>query len=125
MTQQAAQQTALNGTEHSFDIFLWVQKHLDLPKKRLIELTQISSRTVDRRKQKGEFEPAEWERIFRFKELFETATRIIGNEENAKLWLKTPKKVLGGQSPLDAAKSEKGAREVFRILGRIEHGVFG
>ncbi len=125
MTQQTAQQTLQNGTEHSFEIFPWVQRHLDLPKNRLIELTQISSRTLDRRKQKGEFEPTEWERIYRFKELLEAATRIIGNEANAKQWLKTPKKVLGGQTPLDAAKSEKGAREVFRILGKIEHGVFG
>jgi putative toxin-antitoxin system antitoxin component (TIGR02293 family) len=125
MPQQAVQKNIQNEIEHSFDIFPWVQRHLDLPKNRLTELTQISSRTLDRRKQKGEFEPPEWERIYRFKELLQTATRIIGSEENAKKWLKTPKKVLGGQTPLDVAKSETGAREVFRVLGRIEHGVFG
>jgi putative toxin-antitoxin system antitoxin component (TIGR02293 family) len=113
-----------NKTEYPYDIFPWVQEHLELPQSRLTELIQISRRTLDRRRQQGEFEATEWERVNRFKELLETTARIIGDEENAKQWLKTPKKVLGGQVPLDMAKKESGAREVFRILGRIEHGVF-
>lgn len=124
MEQQGARHCAREEAERSFAIFPLVQKRLDLPQEKLAELTQISTRTLGRRKQKGELEPAEWERVCRFKELLETAARIIGDEENAKQWLKTPKRMLGGRTPLEIAKTESGAREVFRILGRIEHGVF-
>lgn len=112
-------------TDYSFSIFPWVQKNLDLPQGELIELTHLSKRTLDRRKQKGEFDPSEWERVNRFREILENAVRVIGDEENARQWLKTPKQALNGKTPLEAAKTESGAREVFRVLGRIEHGVFG
>jgi uncharacterized protein (DUF2384 family) len=69
-------------------------------------LTQISNRTLDRRKQKGEFEPPEWERIYQFKELLEIATWIIGNEENAKKWLKKSRRCLSPFSSIRIKKAE-------------------
>ena len=75
--------------------------------------------------QKGEFDPSEWERVDRFREILEDAVRVIGDEENARQWLKTPKQALNGKIPLEVAKTESGVREVFRVLGRIKHGVFG
>ena len=74
--------------------------------------------------QKGEFDPSECERVDRFREILEDAVRVIGDEENARQWLKTPKQALNGKIPLEVAKTESGAREVFRVLGRIKHGVF-
>ena len=32
---------------------------------------------------------------------------------------------LGGRTPLQMTATEPGAREVERVLGRIEHGIFG
>ena len=51
-------------------------------------------------------------------ELFE------GDRDAATDWLTTAQPALGGAVPLDLAKSEVGAREVERLVGRIGHGVF-
>jgi len=40
------------------------------------------------------------------------------------VWLTSAQPALGGAVPLDLAKSEVGAREVERLVGRLEHGVF-
>lgn len=58
-------------------------------------------------------------------DILEKAARVIGNEDNARKWLYSPKRVLDGMTPADHAQTEEGAEEVRRILGRMEHGVFG
>lgn len=55
---------------------------------------------------------------------FEKAKEIFGTQENAVKWLKSPNKVLGGITPVEAMSSRFGAEEVMDILGRIEYGVF-
>lgn len=56
--------------------------------------------------------------------LIERATAVLGSGESAQHWLKTPKKALGGQIPIEVAKTKKGLKSVYALLGRIEHGVF-
>ena len=51
-------------------------------------------------------------------ELFE------GDDRAARRWLSAPQRALGGAVPLTLAKTEVGAREVERLVGRLEHGVF-
>ncbi len=58
-------------------------------------------------------------------DILEKAIRVIGNEDNARKWLYSPKRVLNGMIPADHAQTEEGAKEVKQILGRMEHGVFG
>ncbi len=50
------------------------------------------------------------------------ATEVLG--PSAADWLTTPKRFLGGQTPLAFADTEPGAWEVMQALGRLEHGVF-
>jgi uncharacterized protein (DUF2384 family) len=40
------------------------------------------------------------------------------------VWLRSPNRALGGESPLALSKTEVGAREVENLIGRLEHGVF-
>jgi putative toxin-antitoxin system antitoxin component (TIGR02293 family) len=51
-------------------------------------------------------------------ELFE------GDRDVATEWLTTAQPALGGAVPLDLARTEVGAREIERLVGRLEHGVF-
>ena len=64
------------------------------------------------------------ERVYRLADLMARATDVLHSDEEAKYWLKTPKKALGGETPLSLADTEIGAKEVKDLLGRIEHGVF-
>jgi putative toxin-antitoxin system antitoxin component (TIGR02293 family) len=58
-------------------------------------------------------------------DILEKAVQVIGNEDNARKWLHSPKRVLNGKTPAEHAQAMEGAEEVRQILGRMEHGVFG
>jgi putative toxin-antitoxin system antitoxin component (TIGR02293 family) len=49
---------------------------------------------------------------------------MIGEEEKAGEWLRTPNRALGGERPLDLLDTDVGAREVEDVLGRIAYGVY-
>tara|TARA_R110000822_G_scaffold2474_2_gene11838 strand:- start:1440 stop:1946 length:507 start_codon:yes stop_codon:yes gene_type:complete len=98
--------------------------NLSINIKEVIELVDISYRTLVRRKQEGKLRADESERVYRLADLMARATDVLHSDEEAKYWLKTPKKALGGETPLSLADTEIGAKEVKDLLGRIEHGVF-
>lgn len=52
------------------------------------------------------------------------AASTLENEEHAREWLKRPLRELGGRTPLQMTATEPGAREVEKVLGRLEHGIF-
>ena len=87
-------------------------------------LVAISDRTLMRRKKRGSLSSEESERVYRVGSLVVRATEVLHDHDEAMHWLKTPKKALGDEIPLDLADTEVGADEVKDLLGRIEHGVF-
>lgn len=101
-----------------------LQEALDIPAKALAEVVHIPVRTLSRRKGQGRFDVSESERVYRVAALFDRTVEVMGSEEAAREWLKRPAKGLGGKVPLAYAETEPGAREVERLLGRIEWGVF-
>ena|SRR5271165_583905 len=85
----------------------------------------IPPRTLARRKAAGRLSPDESERVVRVARLLEKTLVLFGwDGAEALQWLRQPKQALAGESPLDYARTEIGAREVENLLGRIEHGVF-
>lgn len=89
------------------------------------DLIDIPRRTMTRRKREGRFLPNESDRLIRAARLFgKTLELFEGNREAATQWLTSTQPALGGAVPLDLARSEVGAREVERLVGRLEHGVF-
>jgi len=51
------------------------------------------------------------------------AGEVFANRGKALRWLQSPNPALGGRTPLNAAQTSEGCREVEDILGRIEHGI--
>jgi putative toxin-antitoxin system antitoxin component (TIGR02293 family) len=91
----------------------------------LASLSGISARTLARRQSSKRLSAEESERVLRFAMIFEKAATLFeGDFAEAREWLRQPKKALAGQSPLEYATTELGAREVENLIGRIEHGVF-
>ena len=85
----------------------------------------IPERTLARRRVSGYLSPEESERLLRISHLFEKAVELFGGDVvGAVRWLRTKKKYLENQPPLEYAKTELGAREVENLLGRLEHGVY-
>ena len=61
----------------------------------------------------------------RFMRIISLAASVLESETHAREWLNRPLRELGGRTPLQLTATEPGAREVERVLGRIEHGIFG
>src|SRR5436189_2591306 len=97
-----------------------LQDTLHLPFEQLAAKLCISRSTLQRRKAAGRLSPDESDRVIRFSRLLTHATSVFGDLERARAWLKHPQVGLGGAILLDYASTEAGAREVGKLLGRIE-----
>jgi len=98
---------------------------IELSDRELAQYADISVRTLARRKQEGKLQADESDRVARISMLFDEAVNLFDNDEKrAAYWFRTPKKALGGASPIEYADTEPGAQEVRDLIGRIEHGVF-
>ena len=101
------------------------RQNTSLSFERVTDLIDIPRRTMTRRKREGRFLPDESDRLLRASRLFGKALELFeGDRDAATDWLTTAQPALGGAVPLDLAKNEVGSREVERLVGRIEHGIF-
>lgn len=93
--------------------------------KEIGEVLLIPSSTMSRRKRSGKLNPDESDRVVRFARIMDAATELMGGDtEAAAQWMRTPRKILGGETPLAHASTEIGARDVEDLINRLEHGVF-
>jgi putative toxin-antitoxin system antitoxin component (TIGR02293 family) len=104
--------------------FTKLRDELCLTEARLSDIVRIPTRTLARRKKEGVLTPAQSENVLRIAWLYEKACELLGQRILARKWLNSPKKALGGKTPLEYADTEVGAREVERLIGRLEYGVF-
>ena len=85
----------------------------------------IPQRTLTRRlSQQSRLTAAESDRTVRIARVYANAVEMIGDEEKAVEWLRTPNRALGGERPLDQLDTDLGSRAVEDILGRIAYGVY-
>lgn len=67
--------------------------------------------------------PQESERIERLARVLAWAESALDDREEARLWMRTPHRELGGETPLDTARTEIGARRVEDILNKLVFGL--
>lgn len=107
-----------------FTSFEKLRRALGVTARELSDVLQIASRTLARRREEGKMRTDESERLYRLARLYDLASTITDTPEQARIWFTTPKRALGGATPLVFADTEPGAREVEHLIGRLEHGVF-
>lgn len=87
----------------------------------------ISLRTFQRRKKDGASKPLSQEqsgRTWKFAEIVARATRVLGSQEDAELWLSRPAIGLNQQRPIDLLATTPGVEIVEDHLERLEYGVY-
>ncbi len=86
----------------------------------------VSIATLSRRRHGGQpLDAGCSDRLLRFARLFRLAVGLHdGDEAAARVWLRRPARALDGETPLEHADTEVGAREVENVIGRLEHGVY-
>jgi len=99
---------------------------LGLPVDEMARKIGISTATLSRRRAKAEtLDTGHSDRLMRYARLYWQAVAYFdGARDAARKWLASPARALNGQTPLDFAETEMGAREVEDLLGRLEHGVY-
>lgn len=101
------------------------RRNTSLSIERALHLIDLPRRTLTRRKREGRFLPDESDRLLRASRLFGKALALFeGDRDAATEWLTSAQLALGGSVPLDLASTEVGAREVERLVDRLEHGIF-
>ena len=109
----------------AYQAFLSFQRNTALPVESVMILMNIPRRTLTRRKQEGRFTRDESDRLVRASRVFGKALELFeGSVDGASNWLRTPQRGLGGATPLALSQTDAGSREVERLLGRLQHGVF-
>lgn len=102
-----------------------IAKALQLKDEELALLCGLTRSTFHRRRQdKKHLSTAETDALFRYSELFKHAVEVLEDEAEAREWLRSPQYGLGGQIPLDLARSTPGFNEVQKLLTRIDYGVY-
>ena len=100
------------------------QRNTALTTSQICDLVGIRMRTLTRRKERGRLEAEESDRLLRASRVFGRALQLFeGDVDGASHWLSSPQPALGGKRPIDVAKFDVGAREVERLIGRLEHGI--
>lgn len=86
----------------------------------------VNPRTFKHRKSKNQpLSQEESERAIRTVRIISRAQSILGNQERALQWLRTPKKRFEGRAPMEMLSTEAGGRLVEQMLIQIDEGMFG
>ncbi len=85
-----------------------------------IEKNQTTKKDVKRREPKYSFEQNKEIRTL----LQQASDMMQQDSDRAKIWFETKMDIFGGESPMKHAETEKGAREVENLIGRIRNGAF-
>ncbi len=97
---------------------------IGITEERLGALLGMSRATLHRRKKSGHLDRSESDRLVRYARILNRVTEFFQSRKAAAEWLNSPAFAFNGETPLDYADTEIGAREVEALVGRIEHGVF-
>ena len=109
----------------SFEALERLGKTTGLPLERLRVAVRITPRTLTRRRKEKKLSPEESDRLVSVSRLLaQTFELFEGNTEAGLRWFQNPNRALGGLSPIEAAATETGAREVENLIGRLEQGIF-
>jgi putative toxin-antitoxin system antitoxin component (TIGR02293 family) len=108
-----------------FGSFERLIRMMELPMLKAAEILFIPPRTLQRRKARGRLQPDESDRLLRLSRIYGKAIELFEGDNSAALrWLRSPVEALGRATPLAMSQTEPGSREVERLIGRLEHGVF-
>lgn len=109
----------------AFSIFEEVVKQYQFAMHDLAAIIGMSPRTLARRKIEKKLSQSESDRLVSVVRLLsQTAELFEHDQEKANHWLNAPNRGLGGHTPLQMAQTETGSREVEKLIGRLENGVF-
>lgn len=97
----------------------------DFTESDLADILDVTKRTITRWKDRDDtLSEQQMDRIDVLESILNLGKRVLGSEEDVKLWLNSPVLSLDGRKPIEFIKTESGRRRVESVLLQIESGVF-
>ena len=103
-------------------VFRILAQTVGLPLDGLAQALGLSPRTLRNRTRRLSADEAE--RSFRVYRVFRRASEVLGTDEAAAAWIKTPQRALGERAPLQLLVRDVGTEDVLNVLSAVEHGVY-
>jgi putative toxin-antitoxin system antitoxin component (TIGR02293 family) len=107
-----------------FELSESVRKRLGVTSEQMADYIGVTYRTYQRRAKKGVLEDAESAKVEMLDSLLDLGTRVLGDEDEARLWLTSPILSLGNERPIDLLDTVKGYERVKNKLLQIEYGTY-
>jgi len=96
-----------------------------LERKQLATLLAVGPRTLDRRQKQKKLQPEESDRLYRIASLYRSALELFNGDRDATIrWMAAPRPALSGETPLELARTEVGAKRVETLIRQLERGVY-
>lgn len=106
----------------SYETLESLREELGLTQEVLTQVLGTSERTLQRRRTSGRLSPSESDRVWRIAHVYHRALGAFDDRtDEARAWLTTPKRALGGDTPIEHLDTEPGERVVEQMLAVIEH----
>jgi putative toxin-antitoxin system antitoxin component (TIGR02293 family) len=97
--------------------------YFDVPVQRIRTIVRLPETTAHTLVKRGALmDAAASERIWRLADLMHMASKVFGNDEAAKTWLRTPNLTFQDGAPMDYLDTEPGAIAVRQVLNAIATG---
>ncbi|MBC7415268.1 MAG: DUF2384 domain-containing protein [Herminiimonas sp.] len=102
-----------------------IADRLHISQDKLFEVLRLPKSTIKARISKNQsLSPTEQDRIYRAEKVFMRAIAVFEDEGDARDWLGSAIRSLGGETPLSLLDTEAGYELVMDTLSRIEFGVY-
>ncbi len=101
-----------------------LSEYLGISMDKMSNLLHTSHRNIQRKEENELLDVYKSEQVIELAQVVSKGLEIFGSKENFQQWLHSNIIALGGQKPIDILDTTFGIRMVFRVLGRLEYGVY-
>lgn len=98
--------------------------YLGLTQEKISECLHSSLRNLQRKADDELLDISKSERVMELTAFAKRGTKVLGNREALAAWLQTPIMALNSKKPMEFLDTTFGLNILYKILGRIEHGVY-
>lgn len=104
--------------------FQCLKFYTNLDVETLAGILAITSRTIQRKKNREKFQPETSERMLGLAEVYAEGADVFGDKIKFQNWMEVATQAFGGRTPLSLMDTLYGRQMVMDELGRIAYGVF-
>jgi putative toxin-antitoxin system antitoxin component (TIGR02293 family) len=101
-----------------------LSNYLGISMDKMSSLMHSSHRNIQRKDDNELLDVYKSEQVIEVAQVVSKALDIFGSKENMQQWLHSDIIALGNKKPIDLLDTSFGIRMIYKVLGRLEHGVY-